>query len=44
MKLKPWKQELMWVQRNDRDVIINTSEKPPQTGDIIPTVPNLVKK
>ena len=36
--LKPWVQELIWVRRNERGILINISEKPPQTGEMIPTM------
>lgn len=39
MPKKPWVQELLWVQRNEQGVVIGISEKPPKTGDFIPTVP-----
>jgi hypothetical protein len=44
MNLKPWAQELMWVQRNENNVPINYSHVVPQTDYIIPTIPRLVKK
>ncbi len=37
-------QELIWVRRNDAGVIVGYSEKPPQTGDLIPTVPRKVQQ
>lgn len=35
----PWAQELIWVRRNGAGAVIGYSEKPPQTGDMIPTMP-----
>lgn len=37
-------QELMWVKRDENGVIVRMSEKPPQTGDFIPTVPKKVQQ
>jgi hypothetical protein len=35
----PWQQEPIWVQRNALGIIVGMSEKPPQTGEIIPNLP-----
>lgn len=34
-----WKQELLWVKRDERGQIIGVSEKPPANEDFIPSVP-----
>lgn len=38
-KLGLWVQELMWVRRNEHGVVIEFSEKLPDTNDFIPTFP-----
>lgn len=34
----PWKQEVIWVQRNSDDVIIGMSEKLPDTNNFVPSM------
>jgi hypothetical protein len=40
----PWMQELMWVQRNEHGIWIGVSDTPPIKGDMVPTLPRLVKQ
>lgn len=35
---QPWKQEVIWVQRNSEDVIIGMSEKVPTTENFVPNM------
>jgi hypothetical protein len=43
--LKPWKQELMWVRRNDQGAAVRIEETLPEgTTDFIPMLPHLVKR
>jgi hypothetical protein len=42
--MKPqWKQELLWVKRDDQGTIIALDDKPPKTEDFVPTVPRNAK-
>lgn len=38
-----WAQESVWIRRNEQNVAVGFSEKPPQSGDFIPTLPKREK-
>lgn len=41
---EPWRQELIWVQRNKLGIIVGMQEKPPESADVVPSMAMRTRK